>query len=519
MKQDTRSLRPMVECKGIYTMTKTCTSIYLGFLFLVFPLYYQNNYINILESKTFLFSIVTIVYFIAMLICFWIESIKAYEDEQRKGRKGKKQSVNRAEKNDKTTSWINIWFLVFLGVLCVSTIATGSISDAWYGMDTKMFGTKILLLCCGIFVFVSKGYKLTKVIHGCLILGTGIVYILTILNRFQIDPLHMYSNLIQEQHSIYLSTIGNVNILSSYISVLLPLCMGLFLYTESAMSKGYKLSYGVLIVLGVMAGISTNSDSFFLGFGAALGTFLWFALSGQKESKEYLKLCILCGISMLILHGFYNWTDKPVIWKTLQLTMIEEIPWLLIIAVLILLYCATTKVSAESVYHKVRNIIFLILAICIIGLVVYIVLINLGAIETDNSYLIFNDKWGTNRGYAWRNTIELYGELPLYQKIIGIGPGQFYDFFAVPNEIRERPFVDPHSDYLYYLVTFGVVGFASWLGMILTAIVTCLRNRDAEAVIIASLLIAWMAQATVNTSLVFTVPYLFVMLALARRKE
>ena len=514
-------------------MSQYCTSIYLCFLVLIFPLYYQNNYINILEAKTSIFTIVTIIYFIAMLMCFWVESVRAYEEEQKKSLKRKKPTKKKPASNlklqgiekERSRNWTTIFCLSLLLVLLISTILTGDFGNAWTAVNTQLFGTKILLLCIGIYFFVSKGFVMTKWLKVCLFLGLTAVFSLTTLNRFQIDPLQMYSNLLEEQHPLYLSTIGNVNILSGFLCVFLPLVIGLFLYAENRFEK---CSYGFLVFLGSMAGISTNSDSFFLGFGAAMLVFLWFAMTEQSKMSQYVQGCMIIVLAMIGLNLLNGLTSKDIVWETIQHALLEKIPWLAVLMLLVMFLFFIKKLSTEKVYGTIRTVIFGTMGIFAIVFVIYVIKVNVSGDEAVSQYLIFSDSWGTNRGYAWRNTLELFGEVPWYQKLFGIGPGNFYEFFAEPNEIRVKPFVDPHSDYLFYLVTMGIFGFIAWLGMIGSAIWTCVKQATAhdgesakpiETKILLSILLAWLAQGTVNTSLVFTTPYLFTALAVGQWLE
>jgi len=81
---------------------------------------------------------------------------------------------------------------------------------------------------------------------------------------------------------------------------------------------------------------------------------------------------------------------------------------------------------------------------------------------------------------------------------------------------RVTKFVDPHSEFLYYLVSMGIVGVIGYFGMIVTAIVECVRNGKTTGIILAAVFVSWIAQGTVNNPLVFTTPYLFLFLAMSR---
>ena len=45
-----------------------------------------------------------------------------------------------------------------------------------------------------------------------------------------------------------------------------------------------------------------------------------------------------------------------------------------------------------------------------------------GALE---KYLVFSDSWGTDRGYIWRKSIEVYQDFPILHKLFGYGPDTF----------------------------------------------------------------------------------------------
>ena len=502
-------------------MSKYCTTIYMSFMFLVFPLYYQNNYINILEAKTSMFTVATVTYFIAVLLCYWYESVAAYEKEQKTRRKHVKKKAPSLDEKGRIP-WTTYFLLALVIVLAISTIASGDILGAWHGTNTKLFGAKILLLCCGVYYFVSKGFVVTKWMKGCLFFGMTVVYILAILNRFLVDPLGMYDNLVEEQRAIYLSTIGNINILSSYICIFLPLSMGLFLYAENCIEKVLS---AILVVLGVMAGVCTNSDSFFLGVLAALAVYFWYGMTSFSNFARYVSCCTLFSAAMSVLRLLSHVCEEEIAWENIQDFLLHEVPWLGITLILAVVWFGMCFLDyrlkpPHTVMVKIRTLLFCALGIGGLMLLVYILAINKGVIGSSSSYLVFDDEWGTNRGYLWRNTWALFGELPWYQKLFGIGPGQFDVFFEAPNTKRVIPFVDPHSDYLFYLVTFGVLGLLAWAGAVISALIASIKEKENPAVImLIAILLASLAQGMVNTSLVFTAPYFFMALGAIQTME
>ena len=86
----------------------------------------------------------------------------------------------------------------------------------------------------------------------------------------------------------------------------------------------------------------------------------------------------------------------------------------------------------------------------------------------------FNDKWGSYRGYIWRRVTGLYGELPFVQKIFGHGnesirslmDDRFYDEML---QVTGTVYDNAHNEYLQYLVTQGLLGMLSYVGVVVTA--------------------------------------------------
>lgn len=348
-----------------YKWTEYCTSIYFIILFLAFPLYFQNNYINMLEAKTSLFTWATCIYLVIGAVS--IVLVRLSGDTEVKPQLSGKRLMPQ-----------DIFFLIFLAAVIISTLLSQNIRNAWTAPDCKMFGTMIILLCCGIYCLVSRGYILNKAVKISFSAGMAAVFILTVLNRYGIDPLGMYDNLVVTQKDIYLSTIGNVNVLSNFICIFIPLLMGVFIYGTG---KTAGIISGVLVYLGVMAGVATNSDSFFLGFAAGAVFLLWHAMSDIDKLTKYVGVCIICTVAVISLNLFNQLSAYSYTWENLQLTVLYRIPCFMILIVLAVLLAAIRKISLENHLKKIRNIIFILLGIGLLACITYVVRVNAAIIR------------------------------------------------------------------------------------------------------------------------------------------
>ena len=90
---------------------------------------------------------------------------------------------------------------------------------------------------------------------------------------------------------------------------------------------------------------------------------------------------------------------------------------------------------------------------------------------TVHTILNFSDVWGNRRGAIWRSGWEYFADLPLRQKITGIGPEMLFAAFARLKAETGRNVVTAHSDILQILLAQGLVGLglyiAFWVRMVM----------------------------------------------------
>lgn len=105
---------------------------------------------------------------------------------------------------------------------------------------------------------------------GMMLSASTVVFLLGLLNRYGVNPLHMESS-----GPGFISTIGNINWYCGYWSVLFPVCCGIFLFREkvlpgskSAQQAPVSVLYrvlpvfsGIAVVIGFATGVSQGSDS------------------------------------------------------------------------------------------------------------------------------------------------------------------------------------------------------------------------------------------------------------------
>ena len=83
-----------------------------------------------------------------------------------------------------------------------------------------------------------------------------------------------------------------------------------------------------------------------------------------------------------------------------------------------------------------------------------------------DSFLLFNDSWGSSRGYIWKMSLDLFGEGSVFDKLLGLG-AQGYGFAYLeyvtrnPHPGYSLPYYDVHNMYLHYMIEYGIIGLIS----------------------------------------------------------
>lgn len=503
--------------KAAYIIT-LCYSI---LLFCIFPLYSQNGYINILEAKTSFYIIFSSGYAVLcglLLVLFFFQNKK--NGFMKKGAWG----IFSPE------FFLYASALLFFLVLLCSTFLSENPVFTLNGTDGKLFGSGILFLCILTFFGFSCYFHMHSILlWGCL-LSNSILFLLIILNRFRIDPLHMYDNILSDAIPDYLGTIGQINVVSGYVCIFLPFIMGLFLYSKTLLSK---ILYGICVFLGICAGICSNSDSFFLGLAGCLLFYFWFAFSSGNTLLSFACIPVIGTASALCLRLWTNAAHKEAIWRTAQLTYLEKIPWMpVFLAFLFAAFFLYKKLPSEqelssALWKRIHHFLFACAGTALVLLIVFAFMKNSTGTETSSNSFLFSDSWGTNRGYVWKRTIPLWRELSFREKLFGVGPGGFQQFFSVYYmDSIERfgyYFIDAHNEFLQFLVTTGILGVIGYFGMFLSCIWHCRKHQSEYATVIACVLLTYLLQGMVNNPLVFTTPYAFLFMgmeiALSRKEQ
>ena len=146
-------------------------------------------------------------------------------------------------------------------------------------------------------------------------------------------------------------------------------------------------------------------------------------------------------------------------------------------------------------FHKTIKYILPIGLIMIMGLKFDINLIN--------KYFIFDDSWGTNRGYIWRYTLKIYNSFPWENKILGNGLDNFGTVAQrmYKNELYihfGKKLVNAHSHIFQLLITTGLNGITIYYSEIVYIVYKSIKMRRKECIAVIVSILTYCIQGTFN---------------------
>lgn len=534
--QDIQDVRDTAQQTKRQPNAGTFINIYLFVMFTLFPLFvtiytdgnfpfihFEDGFIGIRHQKYYFFLIATAIAVIVEF--FWLILMDKSSDEL-------KIKKNALLKSLSFTDWAALSLLL---CCAISTVLSPYIEMAFWGEITVGNGTQgrnngliLILFYVLVYFIVSRLYRFSEYVFIGLACSCGIVFILTVLNGYYIDPLNMFTNF-RSQRNIYMeffATIGNKNMLSTFICVTLPVIFTMSVVTKKPL---FRVIYLVSVSFGAMALIIDDSDSGLLGISVFLAVFFIVFVRRLDRLKYYfLALTVFfASIKLLRLFSFiledsYKELGKfPLAIMTSNKTFIAIAVSAAITAMLFLISKSKQDITLPKAVPAAFGAL-LGLAFCgVVGVFIYFSFIDtktpLGDLE---GILRFGPKWGTHRGIMWIRAFDIFKDADFIHKLFGYGPDTFYQlykpYFDELQKYGNSSTDAAHNEYINYLVTIGIAGLGSYLAFVGGALVRGFKSAKKNPVVLAfaAAVIAYATQAVVNIAVPISTPLFIIFVAL-----
>ncbi len=457
-------------------------SIYLILIIAVMPFYNEEGYAHIGTDKATFFRTVSVngAKVILPLLAVWL-ILMAVEKIQKKEKFQVKLSVTDG------------FALLYVFSLILSYLCSDYKTDALWGALGWYMGFVPQMILLAIYFLVSRFWTPRKWIFGLFLPISAVVFLLGILNRFDIYPIDM-----KIERSGFISTIGNMNWYCGYlVSIFFAGYYLLWVSEKSQRERRYlrQILLYLYVVIGFSSLVTQGSMSGLLALAAVL--VVTFCLSAQNQRRMQmfgmlmLTLSAGCLIMLLLricLPERFNYAETATDLFTYSILPLSMMAVALVFYGLMIYVGKKEKYPAKAM--KVVAKALGILCPILLGTVIGMIIVNtkhpgsLGALS-ENPLFTFNATWGSDRGGTWTIGIRCFGEQSFLHKMIGVGPDCMSAYLynggseslveAARTQFGELTLTNAHCEWLTILVNTGILGLVGFAGMMVSAIVRFLK--------------------------------------------
>ena len=447
--------------KKIYNQEKR---IFIFLLIVGISMYFENGYFNIISAKKKYFLFITIIDLFLFSILFLLYVLLDGEINVK-------------------LNLIDFGVILFLFNIVIGTAISEDYYITLFGKNGWGLGTYFVSLCILVYFQMSLFKTSIEYTVKVILLVSIIVMLLGSINMLGIDPLGMLSNLQSGDKGKYISTIGNINWYGEYCSIIVTLSTVLIINSEENYNKAILwLSF----FLSFFSCIICTSDTGMVGVAVSfIYTFLWGFKSG--EIKKSGKIIIVIAGILLIIRILYSYKCLYYSPEELQFFLVNKYNIIILIILGIL-----------EMVDKFGKAIKYILPIGLIMIMCLKLDINL-----INKYFIFDDSWGTNRGYIWRYTLKIYNGFSWKNKIWGNGLDNFGTVVQkmYKNELYihfGKKLVNAHSQILQLLITTGLNGLTIYYSEIVYILYQSIKMGKKECIAVIVSILTYCIQGIFN---------------------
>lgn len=534
----------MKSKRKLMNASNVIVGLWVMAMFTIFPLIYNDFYFDILQTKYYTVLTLSIIMILALIvICGFAGGFKNFFDNL-----NKKGFVVWFK--EEFSIW-DICIMVFWLMSALSTAFAGRfIMESITGDKGRYSGLLLISIYVILYFTVSRMFSFGKVYFTVFLAVSIPVCLFGYTDYFNMDILGFKEKISPEQWPIFTSTIGNINTYTAVLAFYIAIAGTLFITTPFKSDNGRGESIGkivfyyVIMLMNFIALTMGTSDNGYLTLAAFFGIVPFVAFRTMEGVRRFLltiftyllgiKIIQLINISyagkVLGISGLYDFISD---FKYLDLVIVA-----LAITVIIMYVLEYRKKEKrrdnEALLRSLRYIWLAILVIVFAAIVFMGMKINSDVTAAKEKYgaladyFVFNDSWGTFRGYIWRAAVEEYMKFPLLHKIFGSGPDTFGLYIGLlRNEemtsVTGQFFDATHNEYIQFLFTLGPIATIAYILALILPSVEALRTRlfylrDNTMLpylyACAIAVICYATQAVVNLNLPVVTPFLWIFLSI-----
>ncbi len=480
--------------------------LYLVAMCSIIPLYMKQGYYELGEAKG--------ICYIAVSLCFFMLFIFVYIISIRKKAA---PALPKTEFTGASPIKLCLYATILSGI--ISFIFSADKKTAFWGIEGWRNGFLSLLLMV-VFSLILSNLKRLPVWFICLaMLVPAFEFVLGIINRFGI-----YFATPGRGNAGYLATIGNINWYAGFLSVFLPLGIGI-MYLQKPFSRLFFIS-GLYVIPGIVTLFLQGSDGAFLIVLSSYLMLLFYSLSAPDSTllRKWLIQIFVLGMGMSIADIMVSLFAQMYTYDSNYLVRaIHMHIGIIIMAAAFFLYNLVRLLDEINVSFKgaiVRKALLIVLVLLSLA-GIYLVAVN------------FSDEFGNGRGIIWRMCTGVFLGLSPWEKMVGVGRDCLYPY-VINNPLWRETFLNvfngdiltnAHCELLTVLIESGLIGVCAYLGLFISIFIDVFRVKEREnaAIVCALPIISYFVYSQISFSQVTATPYVYILigiyLAFSRKKS
>lgn len=515
------------------------TAIATLLLLFVFPLYITSeNYSNILRAKYKFFWLMVVV---LAAVCLLAGLAWLFIDRMEYGGAGMKKFLSRM----KPSNWKAVFpvsergLLTFIVIALLSTLTSEYLYESFWGNEGRYSGFFLLLLYVVMYFLLSRFLRFRQWYLDAFLLSSSLAGLFGITDYFRMDIMGYKVGVPRGTADIFTSTFGNINTFTAFLGMALAVAAALF-----AVEKNGKrtLWYFLHLVIASAALITSQSDNGYLAVAALFISLPFFLFKTRTGLRRYLVILAV----FFSAAAWVGWVNVAMEETVIGLSgiggVVTTLPGLPVLAAVLWLAAVVLFVldrkrekagkngdgdglSDDPLSPLPRRIWMWAMIAAVVAVAVMFVDANfLGHGERYGAlgqFLVFDDDWGTQRGFVWRIAFEDYrNKFTPLQRVLGYGPDTFGIITTKFNKMEMhyatgQIYDSAHNAYIHYFATIGPIGLAGYLVFLIGSLkrfASAVKEKPVTLAVFAAVL-CYSAQALVNIDLPIVTPFLWGFLA------
>ena len=444
---------------------QTIGNMYWFFMLAAYPLTVREGYFDIATSKLVFFLTLSVIFILSNVIIRTLNKIK------------NKESFGVATLPKQEL----ILFCATFICIFITFLKNGDyLLSSWGPGETHtsiMFLSLILLSY--LFLRITPFDK--KIFSIWAVGGVSLVSLIAILQHFGLDPGNLFGAVSPYANpQTFMTTMSNRDLVGFYLVIMFPFCFYL-----TTVPKWNILGFIGVITNGCAIFIC-DTDAALLCFGFEMVLMVFICIDKPEFARTFPVCLGGLGLSLTVTGYLENKIENTLELSYIHRLLITPKMGIAVIILSIILYAILKRHSPKIVkYIALAMLIALSLyPVYIAAYTLYRNSMPKGKKLPFDSFLYFNDKWGTTRGRLTRISLAMFKESDFFTKLFGYGvhgyPMHYYDFCKAHNEAAalKLAYYDAHNMYLHYLIEYGICGLATACSLFVYRVRAMLISQD-----------------------------------------